>query len=416
MRAPEFTLEASDSKVTIISGEDLVTGNWKAANINVQSTGLFDSAGSFIGGSITVPTRFQTADGVDPTNITVTALNDINFEAELTAERRVSLHAGRALNNLPTLIAATGADGTIDLSSGEDLIVPGTLRANGRIQLESTDNRGTGGNVVVLGDVLAGDEQIRVKTSRNSSRIDGVISGNGGLNLSGGGTLTLNAANTYSVTTLVDGSRLIVNGSTATGSSIIVSSGSTLGGNGVVGGLVSIETGGLLSPGNSPGRLATGSLNFASGSTFLAEVTGLLPATEYDQVVVNGTVELNSAILELPNAVPQFALRKDDTFALIVNDGTDAVSGRFTYEGTLLEEGMIIPDFLGSGKGALITYVGNIDGGSIGNDVLLIIINTPPVAVDDETSTSEDESVTLNVLTNDTDLEDNISPNLTINL
>ena len=213
---------------------------------------------------------------------------------------------------------------------------------------------------------------------------------NGGLNLSGGGTLTLNGANSYSGTTLVDGSRLIVNGSTAAGSSIIVSSGSTLGGNGLVGGLVSIETGGLLSPGNSPGRLTTGSLNFASGSTFLAEVTGLLPATEYDQVVVNGTVELNSAMLELPNAVPQFALRKDDTFALIVNDGTDAVSGRFTYEGTLLEEGMIIPDFLGSGKGALITYVGNIDGGSIGNDVLLIIINTPPVAVDDlETQRAE---------------------------
>ena len=133
-------------------------------------------------------------------------------------------------------------------------------------------------------------------------------------------------------------------------------------------------------------------------------------------MVVNGTVELNSATLELPNAVPQFALRKDDTFALIVNDGTDAVSGRFTYEGTLLEEGMIIPNFLGSGKGALITYFGNVDGGSVGNDVLLIIINTPPVAVDDETSTSEDESVTFNVLSNDTDLEDNILPNLTVNL
>ncbi len=101
---------------------------------------------------------------------------------------------------------------------------------------------------------------------------------------------------------------------------------------------------------------------------------------------------------------------------MVVNDGTDAVSGRFSYAGVLLQEGMVIPDFLGTGKGALITYAGNADGGSVGNDVLLIIINTPPVAVDDAVSTGEDQSVSFDVLTNDTDKENNIRPTLTINL
>jgi len=48
--------------------------------------------------------------------------------------------------------------------------------------------------------------------------------------------------------------------------------------------------------------------------------------------------------------------------------------------------------------------------------VTLTIINTPPVAIDDVAATTEDGSVTFGVLTNDTDIENNIDPSKTISL
>ncbi len=275
VRAPQFTLQGSDSTVTIVSGEDLVTGNWKAASINVQSTGLFDSTGSFIGGSITVPTSFRTAGDADPKSISLTAQNDITFNASLSAIQEISLHAGRSLNNLPTSLTVTGANSVIDLSSGEDLLVPGSLSANGPINLTSTNNRGTGGTVVVNGNISSGAGTVAVTSSTSNSRINGVISGSGGLNLSGGGSLMLTAANTYTGTTSVNSSQLIVSGSTAAGSPIVVSSGSTLGGTGRIAGPITVQPGGTLSPGNSPGRLSTGSLDLNSNSTLLVEITGV---------------------------------------------------------------------------------------------------------------------------------------------
>jgi len=294
VRAPAFALNGSDSMVTVIGGENVVTGNWRAANINVQSTGLFDSSGSFIGGSITVPTSFRTTDGATPKLISLTALNDITFNAAVDARQGISLQAGRSLNNLPASINVSEEGGYIDLSSGEDLLVTGSLTAHGPISLVSTNNRGTGGEVVVHGDIDSGSGLITIQTSKTGSHIDGVIRGSGGLTLSGGGTLTLFGANTYSGTTNLIGSQLNVAGSIGVGSSVVVSSGSVLSGIGSIAGPVTIQPGGLLSPGNSPGRLATGSLTLTADATFLVEITGLL-AVVPRSVTLETSMEASSA-------------------------------------------------------------------------------------------------------------------------
>lgn len=371
---PVFTLDGPGSSITVIVGEDLETGAWRAENISAQSTGIFDATGSFIGGDIVVSQSFRTASQGDPETVSLTALNDITLNASVTPRQSLQLHAGGSLFNLPDSISVNGVDSSIDLAASADLQFAGSLSANGLISLVSTGSRGPGGAIVVGGNVTSGSGPILLTTASDSSRIGGVISGSGGLTLSGGGTLTLDGASTYSGTTQVISSRLVVSGSTEAGSDVVLSDGSTLGGTGRVGGSVRIQDGSTLSPGTSPGLLQTGDLSLEADSTFVVEIGGLLAGAEYDQVSVTGSVSLGGAELTLTPVFDPFPLHKDDQFVLIRNDGSDSVIGRLSYAGELLEEGMVVRNFLGTGRGATITYVGNADGGSVGNDVILTII------------------------------------------
>src|SRR5262249_28649001 len=127
--------------------------------------------------------------------------------------------------------------------------------------------------------------------------LGGVISGSVGLAVSGGGTLELPAANTYTGTTSVSGfgTTLLVDGSVGV---VQVGTGSKVGGVGTVGNVSS--TGATISPGDSPGVLNTGSLTLDSNSTFLAELDGTTPGngtTGFDQVNAGGPVSLGSATL-----------------------------------------------------------------------------------------------------------------------
>lgn len=65
----------------------------------------------------------------------------------------------------------------------------------------------------------------------------------------------------------------------------------------------------------------------------------------------------------------------------------------------------------------VVVTVNDGDGGSHTDAFdVTVNLNTPPVAVDDTPSTDEDHSVTINVLANDTDNQNNIDPSQTINL
>src|SRR3546814_16629236 len=60
-------------------------------------------------------------------------------------------------------------------------------------------------------------------------------------------------------------------------------------------GAVSVASGGSLAPGNSPGRLSTGDLTLAAGSTLTVEIDGTAAGTEYDQIAVTGSVAVTGA-------------------------------------------------------------------------------------------------------------------------
>lgn len=141
----------------------------------------------------------------------------------------------------------------------------------------------------------------------------------------------------------------------------ITINGGTLKGTGTVGAVD--MTSGLISPGMSPGVLNTGNLTF-TGGTYQAEIGGT-GVGEYDQLKVTGTVDLGAATTLTASLVNSFKPAGGNSFTLIDNDGTDAVTGTFSG----LAEGAT---FTLDGSVFKISYV----GGS-GNDVVLTAQTLP---------------------------------------
>ncbi len=126
--------------------------------------------------------------------------------------------------------------------------------------LGATENWSTSHPVVLSG---AGAVSIKAADSVGAShniQLTGVISGPGGFAKSGDGALILGAANTFTGAVAVDAGRLVVDGSVAAGASLAVNANGMLAGTGSIERIVTLNTGGLLSPAGEAG----GHLNLAS--------------------------------------------------------------------------------------------------------------------------------------------------------
>ena len=127
------------------------------------------------------------------------------------------------------------------------------------------------GLTAVLSGTISGTGPITFVNSLNSSTIsETILSGN----------------NTYTGATVVDGGvRLSVNGSIASSANLTVNAGAIIGGNGVLP-ATSIQSGGLLDPGNSIGLLTASSLSFGPAGLVDLEIQG----PQNDKTTVTGGV------------------------------------------------------------------------------------------------------------------------------
>lgn len=132
-------------------------------------------------------------------------------------------------------------------------------------------------------------------SSVGTLNLSGGITGGGGFTKTGN-TITVNLTNTntYTGATQVSGGTLLINGSVT--SNVTVSSPATLGGGGTITG--NVNGNGTVAPGNSPGTLTIMG-NFTPTGTLAFEVNSPYntAGTDYDQIVVSGTVNLSGATL-----------------------------------------------------------------------------------------------------------------------
>ncbi len=210
------------------------------------------------------------------------------------------------------------------------------------------------------GTISLGSGHLVAGHSDSSFRFDGLIFGTGYLWKVGAGTWTLTADNTYSGTTRIETGTLLIKGSQQ-GSDVDVLAAGWLGGTGVVG---QITSQGQVAPGGSTGRLRAANTQLSSGSTFAVELNGPVLATGYDQLDLKGTADLTGATLAVSLG---YLPAVGDSFTILNNDGTDAVTGTFA----------------GLPNGASLTVSNatfriNYDGGT-GNDVVLRVTKVTPI-------------------------------------
>lgn len=165
-----------------------------------------------------------------------------------------------------------------------------------------------------------------------------------------------NAADTMSIQAAID------NASTAHTDTVKIGAGSYPGN--VSGAPTSI----ILSPGASPAQVAiVGNVALDANDTLAIELDGLNPVTQFDNLLVTGTVDLGGATL---SASLGFTPVTGNSFKIIDNDGIDPVVGTFAG----LPEGT---NFLIGGLQFTITYVGGD-----GNDVVLTDTQPGPATLE----------------------------------
>lgn len=154
--------------------------------------------------------------------------------------------------------------------------------------------------------------------------------------MSGAGTLTKDGLETLTLSHLdkvFTGATTVRAGSldvstTLAASAVTVENGATVMGTGALLNSLTVEPGGILAPGVSPGCLTVSpALVLGGGSSFNVELEGSTPCSQHDRVAVSGSVSLGGTLL---NLVENFdPVVPDLEIVLIDNDGTDAVAGTF---------------------------------------------------------------------------------------
>jgi hypothetical protein len=148
-------------------------------------------------------------------------------------------------------------------------------------------------------------------------------------------------------------------------------------------GSVNVQAGGEVAPGYTTGILHTGDFNLLSPTSRLSieldkpTVGSPVAGADYDQLNVTGSTLLAGDLaFTITTGV---GIEEGDLFFIVINDGSDAVSGTFaTVNGSTFDA----MAFAGAGSGHMfeISYTADFDTGSFsdGNDVAIRAVSTVP--------------------------------------
>lgn len=225
-----------------------------------------------------------------------------NVSLALAKEANVTAIAGDILVRSEAVVASLNSEQIADTS---------TLTFEGAGRFQVGNGTGVTETVAYLHDDDSGLAAIDLEDQNGGSTLrvgEGLFSGsiNGGtvgstsLEKFGLGSLVLTGDSTFTGATSVSGGTLLVNGSLGN-TAVSVETGATLGGTGTIAGAVTVQSGGFLSAGNSPGTLTMGQLILNTGSRTVFELGAPgSPGMTSDLINVTGNLTLqNGALLDL---------------------------------------------------------------------------------------------------------------------
>jgi hypothetical protein len=260
---------------------------------------------------------------------------------------------GEDLSDASFTLQNTAKVGLIGDTEIEDLSIDGSSTLIGNdytLTLNSLSGTGT---------VDLGTSTVLNFNNSGSIGLSGVtLSGTGTITQSGTGVLTIDSD--YAADLTVEAGVLRVDsGVTVTGDAA-VNDGGVLQGEGTIAGIVTVNNGGTLAPGASPGVLTVDDLVLGSGGAFSVELEGLAVGSEYDQLVVNSTVDLGGDLLISTGG----SLNLFDTFT-IIDYPVGGLTGGFTNTTNLagleivssLDGGLFSVDYVGAGSEVILQKI-----------------------------------------------------------
>lgn len=257
-----------------------------------------------------------------------------------------SATAGNAtiINNLQLFFfnSSSAGDSTITVNNGADLVFLDNsdgfkariiVNAGGVVDFTGTagpnnDGKVSVGSIEGAGLIGIGNITLYVGTNGLSTTFDGVIADTcgcgpaspGNLVKVGTGSLTLNGANTYTGFTEVQEGALIINGSITSNTTVYANA--IIGGNGTIFGDLTINSNGILSPGNSVGTLRIDGNATFNNITYRVEVEAGIS----DRVNVTGTVSINGGTVTVTGSNRSYG----DSQTTVIVTGAGGVFGRFS--------------------------------------------------------------------------------------
>lgn len=250
------------------------------------------------GGGVLLGTNADANNNPLPLTLTLGALNQNDTIGGVIDDS--AINNGVSVGDSVTKIGT----GTLTLT-GTNTYTGITTVSSGSLQL---GNGGTSGSVA--GNIE--DDATLVFNRSDAVNYGGTISGNGAIIQQGAGSVTLDGNNSaFSGTTTVAGGSLVVgsmigNGATL-GGNVLVDNGATLSGLGTIGGDVSVQSGGIVTPGTAFGVLTVNGNFTAAQNSVLNESFGAPTANFHTygsgtSVQVNGDLTLNGVILNVTDA------------------------------------------------------------------------------------------------------------------
>ncbi|AQT59134.1 hypothetical protein B0D95_02815 [Cellvibrio sp. PSBB023] len=442
-----FDLAATTSFTGQLSGEyrlakygvgDLIVANSNNTNmtgeIAVFEANLLVADGSYM--PSTVVLRGGNLIFTDAT--TVSSVVAVQADAFISNSNNVTLNNVIELGDSNHTLTKAGA-GRLTLAStansqfmaGKLVVEEGVLSVSDDRHLNAGDTTINGGTLAITAtgiydnNIVIGASNAVIDVSNSvTATLSGGITGVGGLGKTGAGSLRLAGAGSFTGATNVSGGTLVVNDALSSTSLVTVASGATLTGSGSVTNLL-VNSGGTLSPGNSPGIFTVnGNLQMNSGSTLAVEINGTTAGTQYDQISVNGAVNVSGATL---SATHGYTAGQGDSYTIIVNDAADAITGTFSglAEGattTAGGNGTVLSASYTGGTGNDFTLaaplnaapvIANLNGDSVSfiedSDLILLDAGSDATVTDSDSLDFDGGNVTVAIVANRVSSEDVLS-------